>query len=105
MSPIAPQIISVSIIYSIVCSGESKENIKAPRHWPLWGEFTSDLRIPAQRASNAETFDDVIVSLIIWRGGGGGGKMSYDILTAGSSLVFWQYKNQYDVNMITDPIK
>ena len=24
------------------------ENIKAPRHWPLWGEF------PAQRASNAE---------------------------------------------------
>ena len=25
-----------------------KENIKAPRHWPLWGEF------PAQRTSNAE---------------------------------------------------
>ena len=25
-----------------------KENIKAPRHWPLWGEF------PAQRANNAE---------------------------------------------------
>ena len=34
-----------------------KENTKAPRHWPLWGEFL------AQRASNAENvpFDDVII--------------------------------------------
>ena len=31
-----------------------KENIKAPRHWPLWGEFTGDRWIPAQRANNAE---------------------------------------------------
>ena len=31
-----------------------KENIKAPLHRPLWGEFTGDLWIPAQRASNAE---------------------------------------------------
>ena len=31
-----------------------KENIKAPRHWPLCREFTDDRRIPAQRASNAE---------------------------------------------------
>ena len=23
-----------------------KENIKAPRHWPLWGEFTGDQWIP-----------------------------------------------------------
>ena len=23
-----------------------KENIKAPRHWPLWGEFTGDWLIP-----------------------------------------------------------
>ena len=23
-----------------------KENIKAPHHWPLWGEFTSDRWIP-----------------------------------------------------------
>ena len=29
-----------------------KENIKAPRHWPLWGEFTD--HIPVQMASNAE---------------------------------------------------
>ena len=30
-----------------------KENIKAPRHWPLWGEFTGEF--PSQRASNAES--------------------------------------------------
>ena len=29
-----------------------KENIKAPRHWSLCGEFTGEF--PAQRASNAE---------------------------------------------------
>ena len=23
-----------------------KENIKAPRHWPLWGEFTGNRWIP-----------------------------------------------------------
>ena len=31
-----------------------KENIKAPRHWPLCGEFTGAGEFPAQRASNAE---------------------------------------------------
>ena len=31
-----------------------KENIKAPCHWPLLGEFTGDWWIPAQMASNAE---------------------------------------------------
>ena len=29
-----------------------KANIKAPRHWPLWGEFTGEL--PSQMSSNAE---------------------------------------------------
>ena len=40
----------------------SKKKIKAPRHWPLCGEFTGEF--PAQRASNAEMFpfDDVIMS-------------------------------------------
>ena len=32
----------------------TKENIKAPRHWPLWGEFTGTGEFPAQKASNAE---------------------------------------------------
>ena len=31
-----------------------KENIKAPRHWPLWGEFIVTGKSPAQRASNVE---------------------------------------------------
>ena len=31
-----------------------KEYIKAPRHWPLCGEFTGAAEFPAQRASNAE---------------------------------------------------
>ena len=31
-----------------------KENIKAPRHWPLCGKFTGTGEFPAQRASNAE---------------------------------------------------
>ena len=30
-----------------------KENINAPRHWPLCGEFTGDRWFPAQMASNA----------------------------------------------------
>ena len=40
-----------------------KENIKAPRHWPLCGEFTGTGEFPAKRASNAEMvpFDDVIM--------------------------------------------
>ena len=31
-----------------------KENIKGPRHWPLWGEFTGDRWIPGKKACNAE---------------------------------------------------
>ena len=31
-----------------------KETIKAPRHWPLCGEFTGTGEFPAQRASYAE---------------------------------------------------
>ena len=31
-----------------------KENIKAPRHWPLCGEFTVDHWIPRKKANNTE---------------------------------------------------
>ena len=31
-----------------------KGSIKAPRRWPLWGEFTGDRWIPPQKAINAE---------------------------------------------------
>ena len=41
-----------------------KENIKAPRHWPLCGDFTGTGEFPAQMASYAEMFpfDDVIMT-------------------------------------------
>ena len=31
---------------TIVNSGADQRNITAPRHWPLWGEFTGDRWIP-----------------------------------------------------------
>ena len=42
-----------------------KENIKAPRHWPLCGEFTVTGEFPTQMASNAEkvSIDDVIMQI------------------------------------------
>ena len=46
MGVTAYQITSLTIVYSTVCSGEIKENIKAPRHWPLYGVFTGDRWIP-----------------------------------------------------------
>ena len=36
-----------------------KENIKAPRHWPLWGEITGDQWIPRTKSSSV---DDVIMN-------------------------------------------
>ena len=53
MTTTASQITSLMVVYSTVYS-QIKENIKAPRHWPLCGEFTGTGEFPAQRASNAE---------------------------------------------------
>ena len=39
MGAIASQITSLAVVYSTVYSAQIKENIKAPRHWPLCGEF------------------------------------------------------------------
>ena len=49
--------------WSSLCSGADQRNIKAPRNWPLWGEFTGDWWISSHRASDAEIFpfDDVIM--------------------------------------------
>ena len=52
MSAMVSQITSVSIVCSTACLG--KENIKAPRYWPLWGESTGDRWIPLTKGSNAE---------------------------------------------------
>ena len=52
ISVMASQITGVSIIYSTVVKVQIEESIKAPRHWPLWGEFSGDF--PVKGASNAE---------------------------------------------------
>ena len=49
MGAIASQITGISIVYSFF-HVQIKENIKTPRHWPLWGEFTSDRWIPITKA-------------------------------------------------------
>ena len=54
MTTVASQITSFTVVYSIVYSGAYQRKIKAPRNWPLWGEFTGTGEFPAQRASNAE---------------------------------------------------
>ena len=53
-------ITSVSIVYWTVCSGQITEYITAPRHWPLWGEFTGDRWIP-------HTKDNTENASILWR--------------------------------------
>ena len=54
MTTIASQITSLTVVYSTVYSDADQRNIKAPRHWPLCGEFTGTSEFPAQRASYAE---------------------------------------------------
>ena len=52
MSPMASQINSLTTRPFI--QAQIKENIKAPRHWPLSGEFSGDRWIPSTKASNKE---------------------------------------------------
>ena len=53
MTTMASQITGLTIVYPSVYSRQIKENIKAPRHWPLWGEFTGHQWIPRTKG-NAE---------------------------------------------------
>ena len=48
MSVMASQITSVPIHQPFV-RAQIKENIRAPRHWPLWGGFTGDSWIPCTK--------------------------------------------------------
>ena len=38
-----------------------KENIKAPRHWPLWGESIGDRWLPLTKGQWRGKFDDVFM--------------------------------------------
>ena len=71
MGAMASQIISLTIVYS----GTDQINIKAPRHWPLWGEFTGTGEFPAQMASNAENVSIWWRHHVWTRHHGGGGQV------------------------------
>ena len=58
MGAMASQISGVSTVEPFVQT-QIKENIKAPRHWPLWGEFP--VKGPVTR--KLFPFDDVIVNI------------------------------------------
>ena len=49
VSVMASQITTVSIVQAQI-----KENSKALRHWPLWGEFTGDRWIPPTKGQLGE---------------------------------------------------
>ena len=53
MGAMASQITGLTIVDPFI-QAQIEESIKAPRHWPLYGEFTGDRWIPQQMASNAE---------------------------------------------------
>ena len=61
MSSIASPITSLTAVYSTLIQAQVNEKIKAPRRWPLWGEFTGDLQNgPVMR--KMFPFDGVIMS-------------------------------------------
>ena len=68
MNAMASQITGISIVYSTVCCGADKKNIKAPCHWPLRGEFTGDRWIPLHKGPVTRKkfpFDDIIMHYLI----------------------------------------
>ena len=52
MSAMASQITGILIVPFV--QTQIKENIKAPRHCPLWGEFTGTGEFPSRKTSHAE---------------------------------------------------
>ena len=46
MSAMVSQIPTSRLFTESFIQAQIKENIKAPRHWALWGEFTGDRLIP-----------------------------------------------------------
>ena len=68
MGAMASHITGVLIVYSTVCSGADQKTIKAPSHWPLWGEFTGDRWIPLTKGQwlrKIFPFVDVIMFEIV----------------------------------------
>ena len=64
LSAMASQITGVSIVCLTVVQAQITENLKAPRHWPLWGESTDNCWIPLTKGQITRKmfpFDDVIM--------------------------------------------
>ena len=67
MSAMVSQIISLTIVHPTVYTAQIKENIKAPLHWPLCGEFTGNRRIPPTKGlvtRKLSPLDDIIMHMI-----------------------------------------
>ena len=57
MRAMASQVTNVTIVYSTVCS----ENTKVPHHWPLWGKFNGDRYIPSLKRKCLH-FDEIFIT-------------------------------------------
>ena len=60
VSAMASRITGVSMVCWTFVQVQIKGNIKGPRHWPLWGEFTGDRCIPL-KTQKMFPVDDVIM--------------------------------------------
>ena len=68
MSAMGSQITSLPIVYSTVNWGADQRNIKAPRHWLLWGSSPVTGEFPAHKVPVTRKnfqFHDVIMKLPI----------------------------------------
>ena len=59
MSAMASQIASLTIVYSTIYSNHY---IKAPRHWPLCGDFTGDRGIPRTKGQERGKYFHLMTS-------------------------------------------
>ena len=98
MSAMVSQITSQTIrfAYSTIHSGTDQRNIKAPRHWPLCGEFTGDW-YKGPVTLKMFPFDDVIMIEGNFTGMGqsyGGPSAHEAILKNMSKYILWIQKVQ-----------
>ena len=54
MGAMASQITRLTIVNSLFIQAQIKENIQAPRHWPLYGDSPVAGEFPVQMVSHAE---------------------------------------------------
>ena len=60
-SPVSP------VFTQALIQVQVKENIKAPHHWPLWGEFTGDRWIPRTNGQwRGKCFHLMMSSYVCW---------------------------------------